>query len=162
MYFRVKSCIASAANGSTKEFLGIDARLDEFSDSINPFIEEILVNYGVKLTYKETYLGNGVDAWNTFLKIPTEEYALKEDLNTSILPPKNLFFIDIATWDRIVLLVKSGGITLKDLLLKAVRYNEKSETIKFSFMMHLEDYQTRHFSYLDKIDKIIDFDKFVE
>lgn len=46
---KIKSCIARAANESTKELLGIDARLDEFSDSINPFIEEILVNYGVKL-----------------------------------------------------------------------------------------------------------------
>lgn len=46
---KIKSCIARAANESTKELLGIDARLDEFSDSINPFIEEMLVNYGVKL-----------------------------------------------------------------------------------------------------------------
>jgi membrane protease subunit (stomatin/prohibitin family) len=46
---KIKSCIARAANESTKELLGIDARLDEFSDSINPLIEEILVNCGVKL-----------------------------------------------------------------------------------------------------------------
>ena len=46
---KIKSCIARAANESTKELLGIDERLDEFSDSINPFIEEILVGYGIKL-----------------------------------------------------------------------------------------------------------------
>jgi membrane protease subunit (stomatin/prohibitin family) len=46
---KIKSSIARAANESTKELLGIDARLDEFSDSINPFIEEIFDNYGVKL-----------------------------------------------------------------------------------------------------------------
>ena len=46
---KIKSCIARAANESTKELLGIDARLEEFSNSINPFIEEILINYGLKL-----------------------------------------------------------------------------------------------------------------
>jgi len=46
---KIKTCIARAANESTKELLGIDARLDEFSNSINPFIEEILVSYGLKL-----------------------------------------------------------------------------------------------------------------
>lgn len=46
---KIKSCIARAANESTKELLGIDARLDEFSETINPFISEILFDYGIKL-----------------------------------------------------------------------------------------------------------------
>jgi len=46
---KIKSSIARAANESTQELLGIDARLDEFSDSISPFIEEILTDYGLKL-----------------------------------------------------------------------------------------------------------------
>jgi len=55
LYFRnefqskIKSCIARAANESNQELLGIDARLDEFSDSISPFIEEMLADYGLKL-----------------------------------------------------------------------------------------------------------------
>ena len=46
---KIKSCIARAANETTQELLGIDARLDEFSDAISPFIEEMLVDYGLKL-----------------------------------------------------------------------------------------------------------------
>lgn len=46
---KIKTCIAQATNESTKELLGIDARLDEFSISINPLIENILVDYGLKL-----------------------------------------------------------------------------------------------------------------
>ena len=46
---KIKSCIARAANESTQELLGIDARLDEFSDSISPFIAEMLTNYGLKI-----------------------------------------------------------------------------------------------------------------
>jgi membrane protease subunit (stomatin/prohibitin family) len=55
LYFRnefqskIKSCIARAANESNQELLGIDARLDEFSDSISPFIEEMLADYGLIL-----------------------------------------------------------------------------------------------------------------
>ncbi len=36
-------------NEETQELLGIDARLDEFSDAIAPFIKEILDDYGLKL-----------------------------------------------------------------------------------------------------------------
>lgn len=130
------------------------------ANNFNPLKEK----FGIILTYKETYFGNGEDAWNTFLKTPTEEYATKENLDINILPPKNLFFIDIATWDRIVLIIKSGETTLKELLLKAIRDNEKGETRKFSFHMHLEDYKIGPFnlSYLDKIDEIVDFNKFSE
>lgn len=46
---KIKSCIARTVNESTKELLGIDARLDEFSNSINPFLEEIFGNYGLQL-----------------------------------------------------------------------------------------------------------------
>jgi membrane protease subunit (stomatin/prohibitin family) len=46
---KIKSCIARAANESTTELLGIDARLDEFSDAIAPFMEEVLDVYGLKL-----------------------------------------------------------------------------------------------------------------
>ncbi len=46
---KIKSCIARAANESTQELLGIDSRLDEFSDAIAPFIKEILDDYGLKL-----------------------------------------------------------------------------------------------------------------
>jgi len=46
---KIKSSIARAANESTQELLGIDARLDEFSDSISPFIEEVMIDYGLKL-----------------------------------------------------------------------------------------------------------------
>jgi membrane protease subunit (stomatin/prohibitin family) len=46
---KIKTSIAKAANETTQELLGIDSRLDEFSDSITPFIEEIVVDYGLKL-----------------------------------------------------------------------------------------------------------------
>lgn len=45
---KIKSVIARAVNESNTELLGIDARLDEFSDMIQPFMQEILDDYGLK------------------------------------------------------------------------------------------------------------------
>lgn len=44
---KVKSVIARALNESETELLGIDARLDEFSDTIQPFMQEVLEDYGL-------------------------------------------------------------------------------------------------------------------
>ena len=46
---KIKSSITRAANESTQELLGIEARLDEFADAINPFMQETLNDYGLKL-----------------------------------------------------------------------------------------------------------------
>lgn len=45
---KIKSVIARALNESSTELLGIDARLDEFSDLIEPFMQEVLEDYGLR------------------------------------------------------------------------------------------------------------------
>lgn len=45
---KVKSVIARALNESDTEILGIDARLDEFSDTIQPFMQDVLEDYGLR------------------------------------------------------------------------------------------------------------------
>ena len=45
---KIKSVIARAINESNTEILGIDARLDEFSEIIEPYMQEILDDYGLK------------------------------------------------------------------------------------------------------------------
>ena len=45
---KIKSIIARALNESNTELLGIDARLDEFSDMIQPYMQETLDNYGLR------------------------------------------------------------------------------------------------------------------
>lgn len=45
---KIKSIIARAVNESNAELLGIDARLDEFSDMIQPYMQETLDNYGLR------------------------------------------------------------------------------------------------------------------
>lgn len=45
---KIKSIIARALNESNTELLGIDAHLDEFSDMIQPYMQETLDNYGLR------------------------------------------------------------------------------------------------------------------
>lgn len=45
---KIKSVIARAIQESDTEILGIDARLDELSDTIEPFMQEILEDYGLR------------------------------------------------------------------------------------------------------------------
>ena len=45
---KIKSVVARAVNESNTEILGIDARLDEFSDMIQPFFQEVLDDYGLR------------------------------------------------------------------------------------------------------------------
>lgn len=44
---KIKTVIAKALNASETELLGIDARLDEFSDLIEPYMQEVLDDYGL-------------------------------------------------------------------------------------------------------------------
>ena len=102
--------------------------------------------FGIIITYKETYFGNGLDAWESFLQKPTEAYALGNNLNLSELPPSNLFFIDIVSWDKIILAIKEGKATLREILEKA-RENDKTPTSKkFLFSMHLKEYDLGAFN----------------
>ncbi|MBQ6908078.1 MAG: SPFH domain-containing protein [Clostridia bacterium] len=45
---KIKSVISRALQESETELLGIDARLDEFSETIEPYMQEILDEYGLK------------------------------------------------------------------------------------------------------------------
>lgn len=45
---KIKSVIARALNETNTELLGIDARLDEFSETIKPFMQDVLNDYGLK------------------------------------------------------------------------------------------------------------------
>ena len=45
---KIRSCITRALNESETELLGIDARLDEFSEEIQPFLQEVLDGYGLR------------------------------------------------------------------------------------------------------------------
>jgi membrane protease subunit (stomatin/prohibitin family) len=46
---KIKSCITRALNETQTELLGIEAHLDEFSETVQPFLGEVFEDYGLKI-----------------------------------------------------------------------------------------------------------------
>ena len=96
--------------------------------------------WGIILTYKETHFGTGSDAWNSFLKTPTLETCKTNRYTYEKIPPENLFFIDLAVWDKLILIIKEGKASLKEILTKARENNKNDRTKKYLFSNHLDCY----------------------
>lgn len=123
------------------------------ANTINPEI----IKYGIVITYKETYFGNGNDAWEQFLESPTKDFALKKNLNISVLPPQHLFFIDISSWDRVLMIIKEGKATLKEILLKVIEDTKIEKRQLFSFHLNEYDIGPVNLTYLNEAYKLFDF-----
>jgi hypothetical protein len=94
--------------------------------------------FGIIVTYKKLNLGNSKDIWDQFLKEATLKITDVDTVN--LLPIENLFFIDLATWDILIQLLKNKTIELVDLL-KSVRDADSNfKTKKEWFSMHLDKY----------------------
>lgn len=85
---------------------------------------------GIVITYKEMYLGFGPDAWDEFLKEPIERYCTENSIQLSLLPPANLFFINIEDWDHIMQIIKDKKASLKEILEKARDMNSNPNIIE--------------------------------
>lgn len=93
--------------------------------------------FGIIITYREMYLGFGQDAWNEFLQIPTETFLNDQKINIKVLPPQNLFFIDLEDWDYIVEVVKQKKATIKEILQKGREINTSSDPLDRMFVMEM-------------------------
>ena len=117
--------------------------------------------FGIIITYKEMHWCNGLDCWDDLLKIPTIESCKNNNLDSSILPPENLYFIDIATWDKLIQIIKDTNVTLREILVKAKQDDSVSATKKGAFYLHTNQYDVGRLSlsYLNEPYKILDIDE---
>lgn len=117
--------------------------------------------FGIIITYKEMYWCNGVDCWDDLLKNPTLNFCEKNSVDFSILPPENLYFIDIATWDKLVHIMKDRKITLREILVKAKQDDSDPKTKKGLFVLHTNQYDNGPLclNYLNEPYKILDIEE---
>jgi len=118
------------------------------------------VYYGIIITYKKLFLGNSNDIWEQFLKSESMKICSVDDLK--IVPYKNLFFIDIESWDKLIQILKDTKIKLTDVFEKIKLIDSNPKTKKFNFSMHLEDefnFQRFDLSYLSKAYKRMNLEK---
>ena len=108
--------------------------------------------WGIIITYKNLYLGNSADIWDQFLKKEFE----KLNISNEKLPIDHLFIMDLQTWDKTMQVVKSNGISLERILEKVKHADAESQSRKFSFHMHLEEYEIQNYNltYLNSAKKL--------
>jgi len=98
-------------------------------------------SFGVILTYHPFYFSDGTDIWDEFLKEHIENYVKEKNYHL-LIPPENLFFIDIKSWDELINILNDKKVTLKEVLNRAKINNANSSTQKFTFDLHLTQYKT--------------------
>lgn len=107
--------------------------------------------FGLIVTYKELYLGNGNDLWDQFLQEETE--TLRSSAQISIVPPSNLYLIDLRGWNLLIQVCKTTGRSPLEILKKAKADDSVGATKKFTMTMHLEGYgiRVRDVSYIQRV-----------
>jgi len=108
-------------------------------------------NWGIIITYKEFY-------WSHFKKLYDIGAKNYENIETSHIPPENVFVIDIYTWNIIVQIIKDEKIPLLDILKKAKANNLDPQTSKMLFKMHLDDYKssTLNLKYFENVSALFE------
>lgn len=115
-------------------------------------------NYLLIITYKDLYLGNGKDFFDTIAK---EKYqAIQQQYpNCSFLKSENMYFISVDDFDLLVALLNTKTKTLSEVLAYAVESDKDYKTKKFVFRQHISEINIdiNNVSYLKvEFDKIAD------
>ncbi len=114
--------------------------------------------YGLVVTYKEMYLGFGEDAWSEFLAEEVGIFIGANNINLEVLPPENLCFIDIDTWDYLIQAIIIHGFTIQELIEKSKQVNLKASTKRMLLDQVLKSYypiKNINLSYLNEAKKYI-------
>lgn len=114
---------------------------------------EILQNreiFALVITYKEMYLSDGQDLWDEFISDPLQKYATEKKLDIGCIPLKNILFLSVNSFEELLKVVVANGNIISRIIKKAVKNNSVPETKKFLFEMHLDDYEKKSISLLEK------------
>ncbi len=95
-------------------------------------------NYLLVITYKEFYLGSGRSYYEIVAKDKMEEiYGEYKDY--PVIPPENMYFITIDEFDFACAMLKTGRITLSEMIEIAKVADENPESRRFDFIQHLHN-----------------------
>ncbi|WP_045420197.1 GapS1 family protein [Vibrio jasicida] len=94
-------------------------------------------NYLLVVTYKELYLGNGLDFYESIAKSEIDE-IMDSVAEEARIPLENIYFITLEEFDLMCSVVKGTELSIEDILLHAKKNDSKSHTMKFDFMQHID------------------------
>ncbi len=99
--------------------------------------------FGLIITYKEFYTSHYTELFEISKK------DISGNCNIKLLPPENVFIIDLFTWDRIIQIVKNGSATLSEILVNIKKENLIQRKQQFvSMSLDAYDASTFDLSYL--------------
>ena len=95
-------------------------------------------NYLIIVTFKDMYVGNGVDFYEYIAKDTLNKIIGQSD-NMASMPFEHMYFMSIDDFDLLTSGIASGGINLTEILDHAVKCDALSQTKKFTFEQHIYD-----------------------
>jgi hypothetical protein len=93
-------------------------------------------NYLLIITFRDMYLGNGRDYYESVAKGPIDK-IIEEFGGVQRIPVEHIYFLSIEDLDLCVECLKSASLRLTDILRQAVRNDKQGDTKRFNFSQHL-------------------------
>lgn len=95
----------------------------------------------VVVTYRDLFLGNGQDMWEEFLGDLVIPFLEEKHIDQKLIPPDHIVVLTIDDLDFLLSVVWTGLDTIPNILKEMVKNNSDRSTMKYSFSMHLDQYQ---------------------
>jgi hypothetical protein len=95
-------------------------------------------NYLIVVTFKDMYVGNGVDFYEYVAK-DTLNKIIGQSGNMTLIPFEHMYFMSIDDFDLLTGGIASGEINLTEILDHAVKCDALQQTKKFTFEQHIYD-----------------------
>jgi hypothetical protein len=110
-------------------------------------------NYLLVITYKELYLGNGVNFYESIAKERIDK-IFNEFKTEHIIPLENMYFITIYEFEYLIEIINRKKYSLSFILDYARVSDKNSSTMKFDFIQHLSSLEEKLFipKYLDELN----------
>ncbi|MCK8045099.1 hypothetical protein MSG37_09390 [Shewanella sp. 1CM18E] len=93
-------------------------------------------NYLLVVTYRELYLGNGIEFYESIAKKNIDDIFNGIDERSKI-PLENTYFLNIEEFDLMCSVVQSTELTFAQIIEHAKKDDRMAETRKFDFLQHL-------------------------
>lgn len=100
--------------------------------------------FGLVVTYKELYLGDGGALWEEFLGDEVRPFLIENNIPETAVSPEDIFFISLQDFDHLLAVSKKYNVSVANIVRGAVETNRSDRKLLF------HDHLTKH----GKIPKI--------
>lgn len=116
----------------------------------------------IVVTYRELFLGSGQDMWEEFLGDLVEPFLKENHIDQKLIPPEHIVVLTIDDLELLLSVVWAGLDSIPNILKEMVKNNSDRSTMKYSFSMHLDQYQKNNLK-LPTHEKVFDkmFDELI-